>query len=86
MVADSTISNSGNYGLVANGPCINRVTRSRITENLNGLLPATGTISSYGDNNLDGNTTDGTFTNTISTKIALARQAGELRITVTELR
>src|SRR5262249_38615851 len=69
MVAASTISNSGNYGLVSNGASsIIRVTRSRITGNNTGLLAATGIISSYGDNNLDGNTTDGTFNNTISAK------------------
>jgi hypothetical protein len=68
MVANSTLSHSGNYAVAVGGPAIVRVTRSRITGNLNRLLNNGGTITSYGDNNLDGNTNDGTFTNTITTK------------------
>jgi hypothetical protein len=69
MVANSTLSNSGNYAIVANGAtAFVRVTRSRITGNVNGLLNGGGNLISYGDNNLDGNTNDGLFTNTIPTK------------------
>jgi hypothetical protein len=69
MIADSTLSNSGNYAIASNGATATvRVTRSRITGNVTGLLNGGGSLVSYGDNNLDGNTTDGVFTSTIPTK------------------
>jgi hypothetical protein len=66
MVRNCTVSNNGT-GLVAKGSsALLRVTRSTITANDTGFGASNGaTLSSYGDNNLDGNTTDGAPTSTI---------------------
>ena len=70
MVRNSTIANNGAGGLVADGSGATvRVTRSTITRNATGWAALNlGTLSSYGDNNVDGNTTDGNPTHTIPTK------------------
>jgi hypothetical protein len=59
MVRNSTIANNGSYGLDAGtgGGSIIRVTRSTITGNPYGWE---GTVLSYGDNNIDGNTNTNT--------------------------
>jgi hypothetical protein len=70
MVRNSTIVNNGGGGLVVEGSGTTlRVTRSTITRNATGFAAvSSGTLLSYGDNNVDGNTNDGTPTNTIATK------------------
>jgi hypothetical protein len=58
MVRNSMIANNGISGLQASGTgAIIRVTRSSITGNASGwIAPMSGIVSSYGDNNIDGNT------------------------------
>jgi hypothetical protein len=58
MVRNSTIAKNGSYGLVADSPGVTiRVTRSTITGNATAWLAAnSGVVSSYADNNIDGNT------------------------------
>jgi hypothetical protein len=67
MVRDSTIANNSGDGLlVTGGAATARVSRSTIMGNATGFATSTGgTLVSYGDNNLDGNTTNGTATATI---------------------
>jgi hypothetical protein len=66
LVRNSMIANNPANGLSSSGnPATVRVTRTTITGNSTGLA---GTIISYGDNNVDGNTTDGAPTSTISAK------------------
>ena len=69
MVRDSTVSNNGT-GLEAYGSGTTiRTGRSVITANgTEWHTDSGGVVDSYGDNNVDGNTTDGTPTNTIPTK------------------
>jgi hypothetical protein len=57
MVRNSTIANNTGYGLLAqdSGATV-WVTRSTITGNGNGWGAAGGTVTSYGDNNIVGNT------------------------------
>jgi len=69
MVRSSTIANSATGIGVNHAGATARVARSTITGNNLGWTAVDGaTLSSYGDNNVDGNTTDGTPTNTITTK------------------
>jgi hypothetical protein len=58
MVRNSMIANNSISGLQASGTgAIIRVTRSTITGNASGwIAPMSGIVSSYGDNNIDGNT------------------------------
>jgi hypothetical protein len=65
MVRNSVVSNSNRALSVGVGATL-RVTRSTITGNGVGFEPIGGMLLSYGDNNLDGNTTDGTPTNTLT--------------------
>ena len=66
MVRNCTISNN-NEGIESNGsPVVIRVTRSTITANIRGVLAGnSGLLISYGDNNIDGNTANGSPTSTI---------------------
>ncbi|MEI9990627.1 MAG: hypothetical protein WDM86_11365 [Rhizomicrobium sp.] len=57
MVDHTAITNSGGYGLLALGGTI-RVGNSTITGNATSVLGAGGTVSSYGDNKIDANTTN----------------------------
>src|SRR5262249_1538848 len=70
MVRSSTITGSAVVGLAAVGNnAVLRVTRSTVTANAIGLQSGTGgVLSSYGDNYVDGNTTDGVPTSTIPLK------------------
>lgn len=70
MVRNCTIGNNAGTGIAASGSAgptaVVRVTRSTITANGTGLRPlAAGSLTSYGDNNLDGNTTNGSPSSTI---------------------
>jgi hypothetical protein len=58
MVRNSTIANNGAAGLVAKSPGATiLVTRSTITGNGSGwVAPLSGVVTSYADNNIDGNT------------------------------
>jgi hypothetical protein len=56
MVRNSTSANNGTDGLYASGTGATLlVTRSTITGNITGWSAPTGIVSSYGDNNIDGN-------------------------------
>jgi hypothetical protein len=69
MVRNSTVSNNGTGIVAAESGVVVLVAHSSITGNGTGLAVFGGaTLSSYGDNNVDGNTTDGAPTNTILTK------------------
>jgi hypothetical protein len=60
MVRRSDLINTHGYGAQANGAATLRLTRSTITGNLVGWSTINGgTLLSYGDNNIDGNTNDG---------------------------
>jgi hypothetical protein len=67
MVNNSTIDQNGNIGIFANGPGATvRVGNSTITGSATGVITsAGGTINSYGNNLLDGNTANGSFSGTI---------------------
>jgi Right handed beta helix region len=58
MVRNSVIANNGNDGLLAqNAGATIRITRSTITGNAVGwVVSSPGVVLSYGDNNIDGNT------------------------------
>jgi hypothetical protein len=66
VVRDCTVINDGT-GITSTGPTtFVRVTRSTITANGIGLkTTSSGSLISFGDNSLDGNTTDGAPTSTI---------------------
>jgi hypothetical protein len=70
MIAHSVSSNNTTNGIIGNGANVTvRVGNTTITGNATGVNPAgSSTISSYGDNRLDGNTTNGAFTGTILPK------------------
>jgi len=70
MVRDSVIANHSVAGVFVLAPNATvRVARSTITGNNQGLTSISGgVIDSYGNNNIDGNTTNGTPTATIPTK------------------
>jgi hypothetical protein len=70
MVADTSISHNSLNGIIANGPVTVRVGNSTITDNAFTAGSAVvavngGQALSYNNNRLDGNTTNGAFTNTI---------------------
>jgi hypothetical protein len=68
MVRNSVASYNGIVGLDAEVSAIIRVAHSVVTGNNTGLLaPNGGTLDSYGDNDIDGNTTNGSPTATIPT-------------------
>jgi parallel beta-helix repeat protein len=69
MVRNCTVSNNGTGIEIDFSSSNTRVTKSTITGNGTGLNTQTsggGGLFSYGDNNLDGNTINGTFTSTIA--------------------
>jgi hypothetical protein len=55
MVRNSTIANNGSAGVSTDGGSTARVTRSTITGNSAGWGTSNSTVSSYGDNNIDDN-------------------------------
>jgi hypothetical protein len=60
---DSAVTHNVLYGLIASGPGTTmRVGNTKITGNGTGITTFNTAIKSYGDNYLDGNTTDGSFT------------------------
>jgi len=68
MLVNSTVANN-NFGVFGNGAGATiRVGNTSITSNATGVFTAGAVIASYGDNRLDGNTTDGSFTATIPKK------------------
>ena len=69
MIRGTTISNNNTGLSVAFATSTARISRSTITQSAFGWTTLSGgTILSYGDNNVDGNTTDGTPTSTIALK------------------
>jgi hypothetical protein len=76
MVVDSTVSNNGGTGLVANGATATmRVGNTTITGNTTGVNAAGGsTINTYGDNRLDGNPTVGAANNGTFTGVAIPKK------------
>ena len=65
VVRNCTVTNNGTGILSQGSPTHVRVTKSTITANGTGLSSASsGSLISYGDNNIDGNTTDGAPTST----------------------
>lgn len=69
MLTDSQVTLNTGQGLIANGTATSanaRVGNTTITNNGTGILVlGAAKVLSYGDNRLDGNTTDGTFSGTI---------------------
>jgi hypothetical protein len=65
-VIGSVISNFSQLGIgIVGAPTVVRVTRSTITANATGLSAvSSGSLISYGDNSIDGNTAPGAFTST----------------------
>ncbi|MEZ0244582.1 MAG: hypothetical protein ACAH11_14500 [Sphingomonas sp.] len=70
LINDSSVSLNTGFGVQANGSgALARVDDTAITGNGTGVSAAnSATISSYGTNQLDGNTADGTFSGTIAPK------------------
>jgi hypothetical protein len=72
MLTDSLVTLNTTYGIIINGTPATasaRVGNSKITANGTGVLVlGTAQLFSYGDNRLDGNGTDGSFTSIIATK------------------
>ena len=67
MVRNCSVSNNATGISTSGSPVFVRVTRSTITANGIGLTAGISTnLVSYGDNNLDGNTTDGAPTSTLA--------------------
>ncbi|MDH7974230.1 hypothetical protein QH494_18740 [Sphingomonas sp. AR_OL41] len=66
----SVVSNSSSFGLIVNGTgSTARVGNSLISNNLTGVAALqSGSLFSYGNNQLDGNGTDGAFTSLIPNK------------------
>jgi hypothetical protein len=61
MLRNSVASNNGTAGLVAQRNAVLRVAHSVVTGNNTGVsVSAGGKLFSYGDNDIDGNTTDNT--------------------------
>jgi hypothetical protein len=68
LVKETTVANN-NFGLVATGGSGMLVSRSAIVSNATGLFASGGTLYSYGNNEVNANTTsDGAFTNFIALK------------------
>ena len=60
---DSTVTHNAAYGVIASGPGSTvRVGNTKITGNGTGVATFNTAMKSYGDNYVDGNTTDGSFT------------------------
>jgi hypothetical protein len=70
MINNSSLSLNTGGGLVANGSgAVVRVGSTAITGNASGVTAGnSGVVSSYGTNQLDGNTNDGAFSGTIPPK------------------
>ena len=70
MLNDSSVSLNTGFGIFANGAgALARVDDTAITGNATGIsLANSGVVSSYGTNQLDGNTNDGAFSGTIPPK------------------
>ena len=69
MVARSVAANNSGTGIAALGLGAHvRVTRSTVTGNGQGWQAANAFLESYGDNNVDGNTPDGSASGSLSTK------------------
>jgi len=66
MVRNSTIANNNDGLSAVEASAIIRVTHSTITGNGVGFRPFGGTLESFGDNALRGNTTDGAPTSTVA--------------------
>lgn len=70
MLTDSRVTLNANQGIITNGTLTSvnaRVGNTAITNNGTGILVlGTSQLLSYGDNRLDGNTTDGAFSGTIA--------------------
>lgn len=69
MITNSVIAHHATYGIIANGTATSaqaRVSRSVITANGTGVFVlGAAALQSYGDNRLDGNGVDGTFTGAV---------------------
>jgi hypothetical protein len=70
MIDNTAVTNSASVGLIVNGSGSTvRVGNSVISNNLTGIMALqSGVISSYGNNQLDGNGTDGAFSGVIPNK------------------
>jgi hypothetical protein len=69
ILSNADVSGNSSYGVNADTNGVIRMTRSRVGTNATGLQTATGgQIISFGDNVIDGNTTDGTPTSTLPLK------------------
>jgi len=70
MINNSSISLNTGGGIAANGPgAVVRVAGTAITGNATGVVAGnSGVVSSYGNNQLDGNTNDGAFSGAIPPK------------------
>ena len=63
FLRDSVVTNNASNGVIVSGPGSTvRVANTSITGNGTGIVTFNTGIKSYGDNYLDGNTTDGSFT------------------------
>ncbi|MFA6117817.1 MAG: right-handed parallel beta-helix repeat-containing protein [Sphingomonas sp.] len=63
FLRDSVVTHNTYYGVIASGPGSTvRVANTSITDNATGIAMFNTAMKSYGDNYLDGNTTDGSFT------------------------
>ena len=63
FLRDSVVTHNTSYGVIASGPGTTvRVGNTSITDNATGIATFNTAIKSYGDNYLDGNGTDGSFT------------------------
>ncbi len=70
FVSQSTVANNSNFGLIVNGTgATARLTNTAITNNATGMTALLSSVlQSYGNNQVDGNGTDGSFTATIPNK------------------
>lgn len=68
MLVNSTVASNGGFGILGNGAGASvRIGNTAIFGNTTGVSAAGGSaLLSYGDNRLNGNGTDGSFTGTIS--------------------
>jgi len=63
---DNVVVSGSATGLLSVGGATIRVSNSTITDNVTGVLPSGGSILSFGNNRLVGNTSNGTFSGTVS--------------------
>jgi hypothetical protein len=68
LVRGTTLNNNLSGIYLGSASSLLRLAHSTVSGNVTGLSISSGTLLSYGDNNIDGNDTDGTPTNTILTK------------------